>query len=215
MVFVSRQSSTFQRYPQLSPSLSSRTPHISARVHQDKQLPYHMTLRGFSFHHICSQCPTPVLSTSTYFNKFVVLVSYILCPCRQFPLSVYFPIFFPRTQTRYECVFLFLACLSSTVAGTPKHQCSLSLCFCLLAQRCSSASASPYNTNQDQTRQEMAEAAAARLTGQQGNEGSRLACLEHLAVFFSLFLGTLLISIYSYNYRTSTSTSNSSITNSL
>ena len=37
--------------------------------------------------------------------------------------------------------FFSLACLSSTVAGTPEHQCSLfGLCSCLLAQRRSSAS---------------------------------------------------------------------------
>ena len=37
-------------------------------------MPYHTTHRGFGFHHICSQRPTPVLSASTYFNKFAVLV---------------------------------------------------------------------------------------------------------------------------------------------
>ena len=45
-----------------------------------------------------------------------------------------FPVLFPRTQTRYECVFLFLACLSSTVAGTPEHQCSLFV-FVLVCSR--------------------------------------------------------------------------------
>ena len=73
--------------PQFSPTLSSCIQHISACVHQDEQLPYHTTLRGFGFHHICSQCLTPVLSASAYFN-----------------------------------------------------QCLLCLCFCLLVQRCSSAS---------------------------------------------------------------------------
>ena len=35
---------------------------------------------GFGFHHICSQRPTPVLSASAYFNKFVVLVhTYSVC----------------------------------------------------------------------------------------------------------------------------------------
>ena len=54
-----------------------------------------------------------------------------------------FPVFFPRTQTGYECVFLFIACLSSMVARTPEHQCLLLSLFCLLAQRRSSESMSP------------------------------------------------------------------------
>ena len=75
------------------------------------------------------------VTASAYFNKFVVLVSYIFHLHHQFRLSVSFPVFIPRTQTRYECVFYFLACLSSMVARTSKHQCLLFLCSCLLAQR--------------------------------------------------------------------------------
>ena len=65
-------------------------------------MPYHTTLHSFGFHNICSQHPTPVLSASAYFNKFVVLV-------RTYSVHV-FPVFFPHTQTRYKCVFLFIAC---------------------------------------------------------------------------------------------------------
>ena len=82
----------------------------------EQRLPYCTTHRGSSFHHILFQCPTPVILMSTYFNKFAVLVSYVLCPHCQFRLSALFPVFFPCTQTRYECMFRFLACLSSTVA---------------------------------------------------------------------------------------------------
>ena len=114
-------------------SLPSRTPHISARVLQNKQLLYHTTHRRFGFHHIWLQCLTPVLSVSAYFNKFTVLASYVLCLRCKFCLSMSFPLFFPRTQTGYEHVFHFLACLSSMVAGTPEHQCLLfhfSCCSC-------------------------------------------------------------------------------------
>ena len=35
--------------------------------------------------------------------------SYVLCPHRQFHFVRVFPVFFPRTQTGYECVFLFFS----------------------------------------------------------------------------------------------------------
>ena len=81
------------------------------------------------FPSLWSQCPTPVLPASA------VLASYILCPRCQFCLSMSFPVFFPLTQTRFKCAFHFLVCLSSTVARTPEHPCSLFLCSCLLMQR--------------------------------------------------------------------------------
>ena len=93
------------RYPQLSPSLCSRTWCISSHVPQNKQLPYYTTHHGSGFHHIWSQCPTPVLPMLAYFNKFAVLALYILCLCRQFPLSTSLPVFFPRTQTGYMLRF--------------------------------------------------------------------------------------------------------------
>ena len=88
------------------------------------------------FPSLWSQCPTPVLPTSA------VLASYILCPRCQFCLSMSFPVFFPLTQTRFKCAFHFLVCLSSTVARTPEHPCSLFLCSCLLMQRHSGTSPS-------------------------------------------------------------------------
>ena len=126
---------------QLFPSLSSHTSRISGHMLQNKQLPYHMTRRGFGFHHIWLQCPTPVLPASAYFNKFAVLATYIFCLCCQFRLSTSFPVFFPHTQTGYECMFHLLAYLSSTIARTLEHQCLLFLCSCLLMQRHSGTSA--------------------------------------------------------------------------
>ena len=63
--------------------------------------------------------PHPHTSTSSRFLLVHTLSA------SSIPFVCVFPVIFPRTQTGYECVFLFLACLSFTVAGTPEHQCSL------------------------------------------------------------------------------------------
>ena len=182
-------------YPQLSPSLSSCTPCISACVNQDEQLPYHTTLCGFGFHHICS------VSDSSPIR--VRLLQQVCGSCFIRTLSAtsisfvcVFPSFLPLYSDWVRVRVSFLSLSQFYGCWNPQAPVFIVSLFCLLTQRCSGTSASPYNTNQDQTRQEMVEAAAARLTGQQGNEGLRLACLEPLAVcFFPFFFGTLLISI--------------------
>ena len=72
-------------------------------------MPYHTTRRGFGFYHICSQRPTPVLSASAYFNKFAVLVRTYSVRIVSSVSFARFPVFFPRTQTGYERVFLFFS----------------------------------------------------------------------------------------------------------
>ena len=119
--------------------------HVQLSAYSTKEtVPYHTTRRDLGFHHICSQRPTPVLSASAYFNKFAVLVrmysvrivNSVSFACSQFSSLVLRP--------GTSACFFSLACLSSTVAGTPKHQCSLfGLCSCWLAQRRSGASPSP------------------------------------------------------------------------
>ena len=76
----------------------------------------------------------PLTSTSSWFLFVRTLSASSILVIRVFP------VFFPHTQTGYECVFLFIACLSFTVARTPEHQCLLLSLFCLLAQRRSGAS---------------------------------------------------------------------------
>ena len=62
-------------------------------------------------------------------------------------------------------MFLFLACLSFTVAGTPEHQCLLCLCFCLLAQRHSGASPAVATTTVAATTAGAVAASAATIAG--------------------------------------------------
>ena len=61
--------------------------HMQVAMHLEQQLPYCMTHHRSSFHHILSQCPTPILPASAYFNKFVVLASYA---CTLSTLSILF-----------------------------------------------------------------------------------------------------------------------------
>ena len=134
------------RYPQLSPSLSSCTPRISARVHQDKQLPYHTTLHGFGFHHIITfarsiqlqSYPRPPTSTSSWFlfHTYSVRVVNFVCPhISQFSSLILRPgtsaCFFSQPvsvlqlleplSTSVHCLFVFV-CSSRDAAAHQRHR---------------------------------------------------------------------------------------------
>ena len=93
-------------------------------------LPYDTSRLWFPSHLLAASDSSPIRvrllqqvrgSCSYYSVRVVNFVCLRICP-----------VFFPHTQTGYECMFLFLACFSFTIAGTPKHQCLLCLYFCLL-----------------------------------------------------------------------------------
>ena len=125
--------------PQLSPSLSLL---VSCKVPACSKTNSSCTIRYFTDSVSITFAQSiqlqsylhPLTSTSSWF-LFVRTLS-----ASSISFVHVFPIFFPCNQIRYECVFLFLASLSFTVAGTPKYQCLLCLCFCLLTQRRSGAS---------------------------------------------------------------------------
>ena len=99
-----------------------------------------MTHRGLGFHHICSQRPTPVLSTSAYFNKFAVLArTYSVCVVNSVRSRV--PSFIPSYSDRVRVRVSFLSLSQFYGSRNPRAPVFVvCLCSCLLAQRCSGAS---------------------------------------------------------------------------
>ena len=102
-----------------------------------------MTHRDLGFHHICSQRPTPVLSTSAYFNKFAVLArTYSVRLVNSVRSCV--PSFIPSYSDRVQVHVSFPSLSQFYGSWNPRAPVFVvCLCSCLLAQRCSGTSSRP------------------------------------------------------------------------
>ena len=97
------------RFPQLSPLfLSSRfVCNCPRSLLRNSAVPYDMSRLRFSPHLLAASDSSPI--RVRVLQQVRGSCSYILCPHRQFRFVRVFPVFFPRTQTGYKCVFLFFS----------------------------------------------------------------------------------------------------------